>query len=146
MEVVDAQGNVVAQTITNPNGTYTLSDVPAGTWYLEFVGGRAYNGQYYATEYYLGRARSAASLAIKLSAGEALSNVNEGLLPESTTLPGVPKLSLGRLSGLSTNKVALSFRLTAGTGPAGYLLGFSIKLPKYVSWNRAALQGHRDPR
>ena len=45
VEVLDAQGNVVAQSTTNPNGTYTLGDVPAGTWYLEFVGGRAYNGQ-----------------------------------------------------------------------------------------------------
>ncbi len=36
--------------------------------------------------------------------------------------------------------MALSFRLTAGTGPAGYLLGFTVKLPKYVSWNRAALK------
>ncbi|MGH2871555.1 MAG: hypothetical protein ACRDL5_03725, partial [Solirubrobacteraceae bacterium] len=69
-----------------------------------------------------------------------LSGVNEALLGESTTLPGLPKVSRGKLSGLAANKVALSFRLTAGSGPAGYLQSFSIKLPKYVSWNRAALK------
>ncbi len=140
VEVVDAQGNMIAQTTTNADGTYTLSDVPAGKWYLEFVGGRAYNGQYYATEYYLGQSTLGGSLALNVTAGEALSNVNEALMPESTVLPGVPKVSLGKLTGLASGKVALSFRLTAGTGPAGYLSGFSIKLPKFVSWNRSALK------
>ncbi len=79
VEVLDAQGNVVAQTTTNPNGTYTLNDVPAGTWYLEFVGGRAYNGSYYATEYYLGMSTLGGSLPIKLTAGETLLGVNEAL-------------------------------------------------------------------
>jgi hypothetical protein len=140
VDIVDAQGNPVAQTTTNPDGTYTFNDVPGGTWYLEFAGGRAYNGQYYATEYYLGQSTLGGSLAIKLTAGETLSNVNEALVPESTTLPGLPKVSAGRLTGLATNQAALSFRLTTGAGPAGYLLGFSIKLPKYVSWNKAALK------
>ena len=140
VEVLDAQGNVMARTITNPDGTYVLTDVAAGTWYLEFAGGRAYNGQHYANEYYLGMSTLGGSLPIKLTAGEALSKVNEALLPASTTLPGLPKVTLGHLTGLSTNRVALSFRLTAGRGPAGYLLRFSVKLPKYVSWNRAALK------
>jgi hypothetical protein len=140
VEVLDAQGNVVAGATTNPNGSYTLTDVPAGTWYLEFVGGHAYNGQYYATEYYLGQGTLGGARALKLTAGEALTGVNQALLAESPTLPGLPKVSLGRLSGLATNKVALSFRLTAGAGTAGYLQSFSIKLPKYVSWNKAALK------
>lgn len=138
--LIDAQGNVMNEATTNANGTYTLSDVPAGTWYLEFLGGVAYNGKYYATEYYLGQPNLGGSKAIKVSAGESLTGVNEALLGESASAPGLPKLSLGHLSGLSTNKVALSFRLTAGTGPAAYLQSFSIKLPKNVSWNRAALK------
>jgi hypothetical protein len=140
VELVDGQGNVVASATTNASGTYTLTDVPAGTWYLEFIGGRAYNGAYYQTEYYLGESTLGGSLAVKLAAGQSLTGVNEALMPESTTLPGLPKVSLGKFSGLSTNKVALSFRLTAGSGPAGYLLGFTVKLPKKISWNKAALK------
>ncbi len=94
--MVDAQGNVVAQTITNANGTYTLNDVPAGTWYLEFVGGRAYNGQYYATEYYLGQSTLGGSLAIKLSAGEALSNINEALMPRARRCLACRSVTLGK--------------------------------------------------
>jgi hypothetical protein len=140
VDAVDAQGKVIVQTTTNPDGTYTLTNVPAGTWYLKFVGGRAFNGQYYATEYYLGQSTLGGSLAIKLTPGEALGNLNQALLLESTTLPGLPKVSLGHISGLASGKVALSFRLSAGAGPAGYLSGFSIKLPKFVSWNRSALK------
>jgi Carboxypeptidase regulatory-like domain len=140
VELVDGQGNVVAGTTTNADGTYTLTDVPAGTWYLEFIGGRAYNGAYYQTEYYLGESTLGGSLPVKLAAGQTLTGVNEALMPESTTLPGLPKVSLGKFSGLSTNKGALSFRLTAGSGPAGYLLGFTVKLPKNISWNKAALK------
>lgn len=140
VELIDAQGNVVAATTTNPDGTYTLSDVPAGTWYLEFIGGRAYNGDYYQTEYYLGESTLGGSLPVNLAAGQTMTGVNESLMSESTTAPGLPKVSLGKFSGLSTNKVALSFRLTAGSGPAGYLLGFTVKLPKNISWNKAALK------
>jgi hypothetical protein len=107
---------------------------------VEFVGGRAYNGQYYATEYYLGQSTLGGSRALKLTAGEALTNLNEALIPQSPVLPGMPKLTLGKLSGLASGKVALSFRLTAGAGPAGYVSAFSIKLPKFVSWNRSALK------
>jgi hypothetical protein len=140
VRLVDGQNRLIDEATTNANGTYTLNNVPAGTWYLEFVGGRAYNGQFYSTEYYLGESSLGGSLPLKLAAGQTLSGVNEALMPESPTLPGLPKVSLGKLSGLSTDKVALGFRLTAGTGPAGYLLAFSVKLPKNVSWNKAALK------
>ncbi|HEY2216969.1 MAG TPA: carboxypeptidase regulatory-like domain-containing protein, partial [Solirubrobacteraceae bacterium] len=140
VRLVDSQNRLIDETTTNVDGTYTLTDVPAGSWYLEFVGGRAYNGSYYQTEYYLGQTTLGGSLPIKLAAGQTMTGINEALMPESPTLPGVPRVSLGKLSGLSSGKVALSFRLTAGTGPAGYLLGFSVKLPKNVSWNKSALK------
>jgi hypothetical protein len=38
VQLLDAQGNVMGVTFTNPDGTYTLTGVPAGTWYIEFVG------------------------------------------------------------------------------------------------------------
>lgn len=140
VRLVDGQNRLIDETTTNANGTYTLTDVPAGTWYLEFVGGRAYSGQYYATEYYLGESTLGGSLPLKLTSGQTLTGINEALMAESTTLPGLPKVSLGKFSGLSTDKVALRFRLTAGSGPAGYLLGFTVKLPKNISWNKSALK------
>jgi hypothetical protein len=139
VRLVDAQNRLVDEATTNANGTYALNNVPAGTWYLEFVGGRAYNGQYYATEYYLGESTLGGSLPVKLAAGQTLTGVNEALMAESLTLPGLPIVSRGKFSGLASGKVALSFRLTAGSGPAGYLAGFSVKLPKNISWNKAAL-------
>jgi Carboxypeptidase regulatory-like domain len=140
VQLLDAQGNVMAMAFTNPDGTYTLKGVPAGTWYVEFVGGRAYNGQYYATMYYIGKGTLGNSQAVKVAAGQAVTGINEALMAESTTLAGLPKISNGSLSGLSSNKVALKFKLAAGSGPAGYLQSFAIKLPKNVSWNKSTLK------
>jgi hypothetical protein len=140
IRLLDGQGRTMDETTTNVNGTYTLSDVPAGSWYLEFVGGRAYNGLYYASEYYLGQATLGGSKATKVVAGQALTGINEALMAQSSVLPGVPRLTVGRLSGLAKRKVALGFRLTAGSGTAGYLQAFTVKLPKAFSWNRGALK------
>lgn len=140
VELLDNQGNVMTSTFTNTDGTYTLTGVPAGTWYVEFVGGRAYNGQYYASEYYLGKGTLGNSLALKVTAGQAVTGINEALMAQSTTLAGLPSLSGASLGGLSTNKVALRFNLAHGSGPAGYIQSFSIKLPKNVSWNKSALK------
>jgi hypothetical protein len=140
IRLLDGQGRTVAETTANVNGTYTLTDVPAGSWYLEFVGGRAYNGLYYASEYYLGQSTLGGSTAIKIAAGQALTGINEALMAQSSVLPGVPRLTLGRLSGLAKRKVTLGFRLTAGSGTAGYLQAFTVKLPKSFSWNRSALK------
>jgi hypothetical protein len=139
--LIDAQGNAAALTFTNADGTYTLTGVPAGTWYVEFDGGRAYNGQYYATEYYLGKPTLAGAKALAVNAGVPVTGINEALLSESTTAPGLPKISGGSLTGLSTDRVALKFKLAAGSGPAGYLKSFTIKLPKNVSWNKSKLKG-----
>ena len=140
VELIDAQGHAAALTFTNADGTYTLTRVPAGSWYVEFDGGRAYNGQYYATEYYLGKPTLAGAKALAIHPGVAVTGINEALLLESTTAPGLPRVSGGSLTGLSTDKVALKFKLAAGSGPAGYLKSFTIKLPKNVSWNKRKLK------
>ncbi len=141
VELVNAQGANVDTTFTNADGTYTLTGVPAGSWYVRFDGGRAYNGQYYATEYYLGKPTLAGAKPLAVNSGVAVTGINEALLPVSTVAAGLPKISGGSLTGLSTDKVALKFKLTAGSGPAGYLQSFSIKLPKNVSWNKSKLKG-----
>jgi hypothetical protein len=139
VELIDAQGHDVADAFTAADGTYTLTQVPAGSWYVKFDGGRAFNGSYYATEYYVGRSTLAGAKALAVNAGAKVTGVDQALLAEGTTAAGIPKVSAGSLSGLATNKVALKFKLTAGTGPAGYLKSFTVKLPKNVSWNKSKL-------
>jgi hypothetical protein len=140
VDAVDASGNVVSSTFTNANGTYALTGLPAGSWYLRFDGGQAFSGMYYTAEYYGGSATLAGSVAVKLTAGEALIDANQALMATSTVRPGAPTVASGKLSGLYNDKVALSFKLTAGSGTAGYLESFRIKLPKNVSWNKKTIK------
>ncbi len=139
VELIDAQGHDVATTFTNADGSYTLTGVPAGTWYVKFDGGRAFNGSYYATEYYVGKATLAGAKSVAVNAGVSVTGIDQALLAEGTTAAGAPKVSGGSMSGLSTNKVGLKFKLTSGTGPAGYIKSFTIKLPKNISWNKSKL-------
>jgi hypothetical protein len=139
VDVVDSNGNLLTSAFTAANGTYAISSLPAGTWYLRFDGGRAFSGLYYATEYYGGSSTLAGSAPVVLAAGESLVAVNQALVQQSTVLPGVPVISGGALSGLAGDKVALRFKLIAGTGTAGYLKSFRIKLPQYVSWNKKSI-------
>jgi hypothetical protein len=140
VDLVDAQGNVVASTTSNADGSYTLQYVPAGTWYLEFVGGRAQDGQSYASEYYLNQGSLIGARRFRVRAGQTLKHVNGVLLPASPAQPGIPRVALGRLGGVAHNRVTLSFRVLAGSGPAPYVRSFSIKLPRLFSWNRGALK------
>lgn len=138
VELLDAQGNDIDDTFSQPNGTYQLTNVPAGTWYIVFNGGVADNGSYYSSEYYGGTQSEFGSTPITATAGQSVTGINGALLPAGTTALGMPKESGGALSGLHNNKVALKFNVAAGTG-AGYLQSLTIGLPKHFSWNRSKL-------
>jgi hypothetical protein len=138
VEVVDAQGNFVEDTYSLPNGTYTVGDVPAGTWYVEFIGGEASNGSFYSTGFYGGKLSEAGSTPVTVSAGQTASNVNGFLLPAAVAALGLPSESAAALSGLHDNKVAFKFNVAAGSG-AGYLKSLTVSLPKGFSWNSGKL-------
>jgi hypothetical protein len=138
VEVLDAQGNYVESTYTLPNGTYTVGDVPPGTWYVEFLGGEASNGSFYSTGFYGGKLSEAGSTPVTVGAGQAAANVNGVLLPAATAALGLPSESAAGLSGLHNNKVALKFNVAAGSG-SGYLKSLTVGLPKGFSWNRGKL-------
>jgi len=138
VEVVDAQGQFVQDAYTLPNGTYTIGDVPAGTWYVEFWGGEASNGSFYTTGYFGGTLSELGSTAVTVATGQSVSNVNGALLPAGVAALGMPKESAAGLSGLHNNKVALKFNVAAGTS-AGYLSTLTVGLPKGFSWNRGKL-------
>jgi len=139
VDVLDANGDVIASTFTNANGTYSIGGLPAGTWYLRFDGGSAFGGTDYAQEFYGGSSTLAGSASVVLTAGESLVGVNQALMVQSTIVPGPPTLTNGAFSGLYDNRVALRFKLTFGTGTAGYLASFRIKLPKNISWNKSKI-------
>lgn len=135
VDALDANGSLVASTVSNPDGSYELTSLPAGTWYLRFDGGRDLGGGYYATQYYGGSATLAGSVPVVLAAGESLVDADQAMLAQSTTRPGAPAVSAGRLNGLGRDRAALRFKLTAGSGTAGYLKAFTVRLPKHIGWN-----------
>jgi hypothetical protein len=138
VEVVDAQGNFIEDGYSLANGTYTVGDLPAGTWYVEFWGGEASNGSFYSTGFYGGKLSEAGSTPVTISAGQTVANVNGVLLPAAAGALGLPSESAAGLSGLHNNKVALKFNVAAGSG-AGYLKSLTIALPKGFSWNSGKL-------
>jgi Carboxypeptidase regulatory-like domain len=138
VEVLDAQGNYLQSSYTLPNGSYTVPDLPAGTWYVEFFGGQATNGSFYATGFYGGTLSEFGSTPVTVAAGQTVPNVNGVMLPAGAAALGLPKESAAALSGLHNNKVALKFNVAAGSG-AGYLKTLTVGLPKGFSWNRGKL-------
>ena len=141
VDLVDAQGNYVASddyTATQPDGTFTIPDVPAGTWFMRVDTGRATDGTYYADQYYGGTVGPFGALPITVAAGQNVTAINVAMLPYSLAPLGMPSETAAALSGLHDNKVALAFKLAAGTG-AGYLRALTVRLPKGFSWNAAKL-------
>jgi hypothetical protein len=136
VDAVDANGSSVASAITNADGTYTIAGLPAGSWHIEVVGGEAFGGTFYQTEYYGGKTTEAGSKTVTVAAGQNLTGINQAVMAQSLTLPGLAKLSHGTAKNEAKNKTALSFTLKSGSGVAGYLAAFRIKLPKQLSWNR----------
>lgn len=141
VDLLDAQGNYVQDdlyTATQLDGTFTIPDVPPGTWYVRVDSGRALGGTYYASQYYGGTAGPYGALPITVAAGQTVTGINEALLPYSLAPLGMPTETAAALSGLHDNKVALAFKLAAGTG-AGYLKTVTVGLPNGFSWDTAKL-------
>jgi hypothetical protein len=138
VDLVDGQDNEVETTTTQPNGTYTMADVPAGTWYVEFLGGVADNGTFYAGQFLGGTLTEFGAQALTITAGQTVANIDGVLLPRSVSALGLPTASAAALSGLHNNKVTLKFNVAAGAN-AGYLKAISIGLPKGFTWNASKL-------
>ncbi len=144
VEVVSASGEVIARSVSNANGTYTVSHVPTGSWHLEFVGGVAYNGVRYQNEYYGAKTTLAGSKSITFAAGATLKNYNQAMMAQSATAAGLPTLTKGWTAGEANNKTILRFALNAGAGPAGYVKAFKLRLPTLFDWNRSSIKSHLD--
>ena len=160
VELVDTSGNDLDDATTNPDGTYTLSGIPAGAYHVEFnPGGNGLSGGApYAIQYYNDKITLANSDPVTIAAGANTPNINAGLVPQSsvviptttTTTPtppktpvpvaGKPTISGKALSGLGKRKATLKFKLAAGNNGAPKLKSFTVKLPKGLSFLKKGLK------
>jgi hypothetical protein len=143
VNLLDAKGNIVETTETNPDGTYTLYGVPAGTYYVEFDAATLYSDESeaadsYALEFYGGKATLEGSTAVTVVAGATTKNINAALF--SLADIGVPTESKGSLSGLAKRKVALRVEVAAGVFGAPDLASFKVTLPKGFSFDKKTLK------
>jgi Carboxypeptidase regulatory-like domain len=147
--VMDASGNVLGHTTTASDGTYALSNLPAGTYYVEFGGPNsqaldlltdsvlAFFG--YEPEFYGGTLSLAGAKAVTVGAGTNTTAIDGALLPASAAVTGSPTESKGSLGGLSKNKAAFAFTVVLGSGVSADASSVAVKLPAGFGWNRAAL-------
>jgi len=149
--VLDASGNVLAHTTTANDGTYAVSNLPAGSYYVEFgaPNSQALNlltdsalAQFgYAPEFYGGTLSLAGAKAVTVAAGADTTTIDGALLPASAAASGLPTESKGSLSGLRKNKGAFAFTVVLGSGVSADASSVAVKLPPGFGWNKAVLAG-----
>lgn len=144
VSVFDATGNVVATAVTGANGAYILGNLPAGKFYVEFGGPSSASGAAIASgswtpEFYGGKPSLAGAKAVTISAGGAVMKINGAVLAAAPAAIGLPTQSSGKLSGLSKNKGALSFKFFAGSGNSADIAKVAVVLPSGLSWATRSL-------
>ncbi len=159
VQLLDASGNVLTGTSTAPDGTYTITNVPAGTAYhVEFnpagVNINSGDGVLYAPQFYNNKLTLASSDPVAVAGTAKTANINAALGAASgvalpTTAPvvtpkppvaGKPKASGASLSGLAKRKATLKFKLAAGTNGAPKLKSFKVEVPKGLAFIKKGLK------
>jgi hypothetical protein len=146
---MDSSGDVLGHTTTGGDGTYSITNLPAGTYYVEFGAPSAEQitlldnsalAQFgYAPEFYGGRLSLAGAKAVTVTSGSSATEINGALLPASATAVGLPKESKGSLAGLAKNKASFAFTVVLGSGVSADASTVAVKLPAGFSWNRKLL-------
>ena len=147
--VMDASGNVLGHTTTASDGTYAVSNLPAGSYYVEFgmPNSQALNlltdsalalfG--YQPEFYGGTLSLAGATPVTVAAGTNIATIDGALLPASAAVVGLPTESKGSLSGLRKNKAAFAFTVVLGSGASADASSVAVKLPAGFGWSKAVL-------
>jgi hypothetical protein len=166
---LDSEGDIVTGTTTAANGTYTITNLPAGAFYVAFgavapnfmgaddtpdfiSGSLSWNGAAYAPIYYGGTPTIAGATAITLSAGQQLTGINAALGPFTTAAAPAPPqapsavapafaptVSGGSLAGLSKRRPVLKLALASGSKGAPDLVSFKLTLPAGFGFNKSKL-------
>jgi len=147
--VMDASGDVVAHTTTANSGAYSVTNLPSGTYYVEFgapssqaltlLNNSALAQFGYAPEFYGGKLSLAGAKPVTVTAGATATKIDGALLPASAAAAGPPTESKASLAGLGRNRAALAFSVVLGSGVSADASSVAVKLPAGFGWNRAAL-------
>jgi hypothetical protein len=146
---MDASGDVLAHTTTASDGDYSITNLPAGTYYVEFGAPNAQDltlltnsalAQFgYAPEFYGGKLSLGGAKAVTVTNGATTTKINGALLPASATAVGLPTASKGSLSGLGKNKAAFAFTVVLGSGESADASSVAVKLPAGFGWDKQIL-------
>jgi hypothetical protein len=100
--VLDATGQAVASAASDDNGAYTVDQVPAGSWTVEFVPDNGCLGgdTVQAIQYYSGASTPATATPVSVSAGQMSSGVDGALVAGATITGTVRDGGLSALSGV----------------------------------------------
>jgi hypothetical protein len=147
--VMDSSGDVLAHTTTATDGAYSVTNLPAGTYYVEFgapdaedltlLSDSALTQFGFAPEFYGGKLSLAGAKAVTVTSGATTTKINGALLPASATAVGLPTESKGSLSGLAKDKAAFAFTVVLGSGESADASSVAVKLPPGFGWNKSAL-------
>jgi hypothetical protein len=147
--VMDSSGDVLGHTTTAGDGTYSITNLPAGTYYVEFGAPSAAQitlldnsalAQFgYAPEFYGGRLSLAGAKAVTVTSGSSVTKISGALLPASATAVGLPKESKGLLGGLARNRATFACTVVLGSGVSADASTVAVKLPAGFGWNRRIL-------
>jgi len=146
---MDSSGDILGHTTTASDGTYSITNLPAGTYYVEFgapssqqltlLNNSALAQFGFSQEFYGGRLSLAGAKPVTVTVGSSAANIDGALLPSSATAVGLPKESKGSLGGLGKNKAALAFTVVLGSGLSADASTVAVKLPGGFGWDRKVL-------
>ena len=147
--VMDGSGDVLAHTTTANDGAYSVTNLPAGTYYVEFgapnaedmtlLSDSALTQFGFAPDFYGGKLSLAGAKPVIVTGGATTTKINGALLPASATAVGLPTESKGLLIGLAKNKAAFAFTVVLGSGESADAASVAAKLPSGFGWNKKVL-------
>ena len=147
--VMDSSGDVLAHTSTASDGNYSIPNLPAGTYYVQFgapspqeltlLSDSALSQFGYAPEFYGGKLSLAGARPVIVTGGATTTKIDGALIPASATAIGLPTESKSSLSGLHKNKATLGFTVVLGAGESPDASSVAVKLPAGFGWNKAGV-------
>lgn len=137
VSVWDQSGSWVAGSQTWPDGTYTVSDVPAGTYLLQFSGcgyeGTDWTKVPFGPQYYGGATTLAAATRVTVGPGQSVTGIDPVMVPMGTIGGTVTAQGGGPLSGVSVRAYSTGAEADTTTGPDGT---YTVAVPagSYTVW------------
>jgi hypothetical protein len=122
VDLLDASGNVLDDTATQADGSYTLAGIPTGSYYVEFISEGNFTPQL-QDQYYPGSQTQGSATAVAVTAGKATPNIDAELLPITTgsqTTTVVNTTTTTVATPIPT--IAGSVPTISGTAKVGYTL------------------------